>query len=50
MITDDFLLSRIDVSPMEEDDAEEEEDEQSLYYPEQFDFEREHHEQVMITI
>ena len=50
MIKDDFLLFRIDVSPMEEDDAEEEEDEQSLYYPEQFDFEREHHEQVMITI
>ena len=48
MIKDDFALFRIDVSPMEED--EEEEDEQSLYYPEQFDFEREHHEQVVIAI
>ena len=45
-----FPLFRIDVSPIEEDNAEEEEDEQSLYYPEQFDFEREHHEQVTITI
>ena len=49
MTKDDFFY-RIDVSPMEEDDTEEEENEQSLYYPEQFDFEREHHEQVMITI
>ena len=46
-----IFLFRIDVSPIEEeDDTEEEEDEQSLYYPEQFDFEREHHEQVVITI